>query len=99
MRISNRKELEKIKIEFAELIKIDVDEIYNDRYRFLQDLILKGDYSEALSNCNLKKKLSCELANDIIVDNYEDRILELINRTPELAVLIRDKYLQCVPHE
>ena len=51
---------------------------------------------EALSNSNLKKSLTRQLANKII-DHYEDRVLEYISRTPEIKELLINKYFSEIP--
>ena len=97
--ISNRKHLSEIKTELADLMELNVEGKYIERREYLNSLVKSKDYTEALSNCNLKKKLTHELCNRIIVNNYEDRVLELINRTPKMATFLRNKYLPQVPCE
>ncbi len=94
--IKNRTDLEIVKTEFNGICDISIDEIYSARKTYLQSLCDDQNYVEALSNCNLKKQLTRQLANKII-DHFEDRVLEYINRTPEIKTLLIDKYLFHVP--
>lgn len=94
--ISNRTDLEVIKTEFANICGIDIDQAYSTRKNYLQSLYDGQNYAEALSHCNLKKQLTRQLANKII-DRFEDRALEYINRTPEIKILLINKYLSHVP--
>lgn len=95
--IADRKNLEQIQGEFEKLCEIDISAIYCEHRSYLQGLIKKKDYAEALSYCNLKKRLSRALCNILIVNDYEDRVLEYINKTPEIKEMIINKYLGKIP--
>lgn len=94
--ISNRNDLTAIKTEFANICEINVDKIYSTRKTYLQSLYDNQNYTEAVSHSNLKKQLTRQLANKII-DRFEDRALEYINRTPEIKTLLINKYLSHIP--
>lgn len=94
--IVERKDLSLIKTEFSDFSSIDLDSLYSQRKAFLQALYDNKDYESALSNCNLKKQLTCQLANKVI-NRFEDRALEMINQTPDLQELLIRKYLSHVP--
>lgn len=94
--IRNRNDLGVIRSEFTNLCTINIDETYSTRKTYLQSLCDNQNYAEALSNSNLKKQLTRQLANKII-DHFEDRALEYINRTPEIKTLLINKYLSHIP--
>lgn len=94
--IMERIDLSLIKTEFSDFSSIDLDSLYSQRKAFLQALYDNKDYESALSNCNLKKQLTCQLANKVI-NRFEDRALEMINQTPDLQELLIRKYLSHVP--
>lgn len=94
--ISSRNDLNKIKTEFDKICGINIEKIYSERKEYLQSLYNTQNYSEALSNCNLKKQLTRYLANKVI-DNFEDRALEYINRTVTVKELLIRKYLSHIP--
>lgn len=95
--IEERKDLTGIITEFTAFCGLDVQKIFDEHIAFLTSLCDERDYDKALSNCNLKKALTKGLANRIIVDNYEDRCLELINKNKELQRILISKYFSHIP--
>ena len=96
--ITERKDLLSIKTEFSDFASIDIDSLYNKRKAFLESLYDNKDYENALSNCNLKNQLTCQLANKVI-NHFVDRALEMINQTPEIQELLIRKYLSHIPQK
>lgn len=96
--IRERKDITKIKDEFDNFYKnIDTEEIYKERLSFLASLISKRDYKEALSNCNLKKALTKGLCNRMVINDYEEKALEYINRNQEIKNMLIAEYFKDIP--
>ncbi|MEF2559942.1 MAG: DUF4435 domain-containing protein [Eggerthellaceae bacterium] len=70
---------------------------YRERLNLIEASLESKDYEQALRITFLKKALTREIANKNIVNNYEDRIIDLLRRSEDLAELIRSKYLPNIP--
>ena len=90
--ICNRTDLSKIRKEYDALKSIDIDKIAKEKEQEIDDYIKNKDFTKAMKNNNLKKILTKELCNKIIVNDFENRALDLINKSEELKLLIRNKY-------
>lgn len=70
-------------------IQAKYDEILNE----IECIISSKNYPKALKIVNFKKRLTTELSR-VIVDKYEDRVIELIKKTPEIKEHIKDVYFK-----
>lgn len=70
----------------------EIDAIYAQRLKDIDDIIARKDYDAALTIANFKGKLTRHIAKNAIVDNYSDRVLGLIKRNSELQAAIKQKY-------
>jgi len=94
--ISDRKNIQKIKSEYNSLCNINIDALFDEKKAFWEEILKEKNYAKALANCNLKKCLTQGLGSKIVND-FETRVLEYINRTPEIKNLIIEKYLSNIP--
>lgn len=62
----------------------------------INDVISKKDYSAALRRVNFKKRLTNDIAK-VIVDHYENRILDLIKKDNTVQDHIRETYFPNCP--
>lgn len=75
------------------------EDLYAGRLSELKNIVSSKDYSSAIEITNLKKALTKGIANRVIVNNYEDRILDFLKHRNDLAEYLRVKYLPDIPIE
>lgn len=56
--------------------------------------ITTQNYDETLRFVKFKRRLTKNFAKNTIVDKYENRILDLIKKNPDLQKHIKDTYFQ-----
>ena len=66
--------------------------LYDDTITKINNFIEKKDYNSALRFVNFKGRLTKDLARKIIVDKYENRILDLIKKDLDLQKYILQTY-------
>lgn len=75
------------------------EDLFTQRLQELNTVIETKDYDSALQITSLKKALTRGVANSVVVDKYEDRVLNLLRYRDDLAEYLRRKYLPDVPSE
>lgn len=90
------REKQNIAVLKAELCQVtsstEIDALYAQRLKDIDDIIACKDYDAALAIVNFKGKLTKHIAKNAIVDNYSDRVLGLIKSSSELQAAIKQKY-------
>ena len=70
--------------------------LYDDTITKINNFIEKKDYNSALRFVNFKGRLTKDLARKIIVDKYENRILDLIKKDVALQKYILQTTTICL---
>ncbi|MFR4879256.1 MAG: hypothetical protein ACLUBO_03010 [Coprococcus sp.] len=70
--------------------------LYDDTITKINNFIEKKDYNSALRFVNFKGRLTKDLARKIIVDKYENRILDLIKKDVDLQKYILQTTTICL---
>lgn len=68
-----------------------IKSMYEKRVKQIEQDLTDKNYSSLIRYINFKKRLSRELANRYIINNYEDRIINLLDSNCELKELIYSK--------
>lgn len=74
----------------------EIDSLYAERLNTIETFILEKNYEGALTIANFKGKLTKQIAKTTIVDNYPDRILELIKRNNSLKEALKQRYFAAI---
>lgn len=88
--------LENIKDSLANISKYDVDIVHNDFSKKIDKIIEEKDYDKLLQACNLKKEVSCGIANTFLDSDYEEKAIQQIMSNEELQTKLLDKYFNAV---
>ena len=72
----------------------NIEILYNNTIEKINNFIKNKDYAGALRFVNFKGRLTKDIAKKIIVDKYENRILDLIKKDGKLQKYICDAYFQ-----
>lgn len=84
--------LEAIKNSLSEISSFNLDFCYEERKKELDEIIANRDYDKMLIYCNLKKKISKEIANIALDREYELKAVQHIANHSELKELLKHKY-------
>lgn len=89
------KDIEKLEREVNVIVSTNsVRNYYNNRIEQIEKYLLEEDYSSLIKFVDLKKRLTRELANKFIVNNYEERIINLIRNNQEFLKYIKDNFFK-----
>lgn len=89
------KDIEKLKEEVGGIVVVDkIHEFYMEMYSKIEVDLDSKNYDNLIKYVNFKKRLTRELANKYIVDNYEERIINLISTNSEFKNFIKVEFLQ-----
>ena len=93
--LHEKKNIESLIFELQKVISAEeIKSLYQCTLNRIEELIVNRNYSEALRFVNFKGRLTRDLAKRIIVDKYENRILDLIKKDLELQKYIIKTYFQ-----
>lgn len=73
-------------------------DLYNSVLEKIEHFISEQKYDEALQFVNFKGRLTKDIAKKVIVDKYENRILDLIKKDVNLQKHIKDTYFHDFYH-
>lgn len=91
--LHEKKDIDTLISELQSITSTDkIQTLYEDTIQKIKGFIKTKDYSSALCFVNLKGRLTKDIAKNVIVDKYENRILDLIKKDDELQKYIRDTY-------
>lgn len=89
------KYIEELESEVNTIVSTNsVRNYYNIRIEQLEKHLSEEDYNALIKLVNLKKKLTRELANKFIVNNYEERVINLIRNEEKFLNYIKDNFLK-----
>lgn len=74
----------------------EIKKLYDDTEKKIRHFIETKDYNSALHFVNFKGQLTKNIAKNVIVDKYENRILDLIKKNVELQKHILDTYFSTI---
>lgn len=70
----------------------DVRSIYDSKVLQIKSMISEKDYRKMLVLCNLKRKITRELAHRYLDSNYEIKAVQQIQTNEELQMLLQERY-------
>lgn len=88
--------IENIKDSLNHISMYDVDTVHSVFSKKLDKVIEEKDYDNLLQTCNLKKEVSCGIANNFLDSDYEDKAIQQIMSNIELQAKLLDKYFTAV---
>lgn len=74
------------------IAEYDVRSIYNSKVSQIRSMISEKDYRKMLVLCNLKRKITRELAHRYLDSNYEIKAVQQIQTNEELQRLLQERY-------
>ncbi|MBQ7936356.1 MAG: AAA family ATPase [Clostridia bacterium] len=86
--------LENIKSSISHIAAYDVDSVYSEFSEKVTKVIEDQDYDKLLNLCNLKKEITCGIANVLLDSDYEDKAIQQIATNKELQAKLLEKYFQ-----
>lgn len=90
--IESKNSLDEIRNELNNISKINVNEIYDNKIKELDEIIATKDYKKLLQVCNLKKEVCNELANKYLDSYYIEKAKQHITTKAELQEYLRSNY-------
>lgn len=91
---TENKNIEKLKQEVLSFLSSEkITEYYEMRISELDEYIESKNYNKLIRIVNLKKALTCELANKFIVNNYEGRVINLIRNDKKFLKFLKEEYI------
>lgn len=89
------RDIEKLKSEVEGFVNSNnIDSFYTERLNQITNDVLKRDYNSLLKYVDAKKKLTKELANKFIVNEFESRFIRLLDRNKEFKQVIYNCILE-----
>lgn len=90
--IKSKSNLNEIKKELDHISKIDINKIYENKIKELDEIIATKDYKKLLQVCNLKKVVCNEIANIYFDSHYIEKAKQHITTKNELQEYLRSNY-------
>lgn len=90
--IKSKSNLNEIKKELDHISKIDINKIYENKIKELDEIIATKDYKKLLQVCNLKKVVCNEIANIYLDSHYIEKVKQHITTKNELQEYLRSNY-------
>lgn len=84
--------LENIKSGLSHISNYNVDATYSAFSKKIDKVIEEKDYDGLLQVCNLKKEVSCGIANSFLDNDYEDKAIQQIMSNKELQEKLSEEY-------
>ncbi len=84
--------IENIKTSISNIAQYDVDSAYHEMSERLCKVISDKNYEMLLQICNLKKEISCGIANVLLDSDYEDKATQQIMTNKELQDKLLKQY-------
>mgnify|MGYP004528294821 CR=1 FL=1 len=91
-KIQESDSIEAIRDNIKRISEYDVNELYSEKIRQIEDVVRKKDYSQLLILCNLKKEISRGLANLLLDSDYEIKAIQQLQTNIELQKYMEEKY-------
>jgi len=82
-----------IEDNLRKISEYDVRSIYDSKVSQIRSMISEKDYRKMLVLCNLKRKITRELAHRYLDSNYETKAVQQIQTNEELQRLLLERYL------
>lgn len=95
-KIESSETVSKMKDNLNAIASYDVEALYNSKIDTIDTIIHDGDYEKLLLVCNLKRRISRELANKHLDSNYEQKALQQIIVNQELKDDLKSKYFEVI---